>query len=76
MKDFKKLDLQNLDEIIKRCEEQMISPFRKKKEPEMEDEGEGEEEVSEEPQEKPDLEGMDLEQLMEMYEKLKDEEGE
>jgi hypothetical protein len=67
--DTKQLDIENLDAIIAKCEDGMISPFKKKKaaEPEPEaaeagDEGEGD---------KPDLSDMDLDDLVSMYQDMK-----
>lgn len=77
MFDKKKMDLDSLDELIAKCEDAMVGRFRKKApEPEME-EGEEEEAPEEEHEEaKPDLEDMELEDLIEMYQRLQDEKGE
>ena len=66
--DLKKMDLENLDELIGLCEDKMVSPFRKKK-PEMDELPEAPEEG--ESEEKPDLSEMDMDDLIEAYEKSK-----
>jgi hypothetical protein len=71
--DVNKIDTENLDELIKMCEDSMISPFKKKKAavevvPEQE-------ESAEQPKEpKEDLSEMDLQDLLEMYKELKEAE--
>jgi len=67
--DSKKMDLENLDELIAKCEESMIQPFRKKKKVEeapLESEEE-EEEV------KSDLSPEDMEELIRMYMEAKED---
>jgi hypothetical protein len=63
--DTKSLDIQNLDSIIAKCEDAMVSPFKKKKESEA-----PAEEVAGE-SEKPDLSDMDLQDLVSMYQDMK-----
>ena len=80
-----KVDLESLDELISRCEDSMINPFKKKKAaiaveiaPE---EGSPEEESKESPDEeasegdaegdKPDMSEMDMDDLLRMYEEMK-----
>lgn len=77
MFDKKKMDIDSLDELIGKCEDSMVGRFRKKApEPEME-EGEEEEASEDEHEEgKPDLADMDLEELIEMYQRMQDEKGE
>lgn len=69
--DNKEMDLENLDSIIKRCEEAMGKKFSK-----GEPEGSAAEESSESPdEEKSEDSGMDdsdLNDLLDMYKKLKD----
>lgn len=67
--DDKEMDLENLDSIIKRCEEAMGKSFKK-----PEPEGSPAEEASESPEEEkqedgPD--GADLDDLLELYSKIK-----
>ena len=75
--DLKKMDMDSLDELIRKCEDSMISPFRKKKEPVVEEEDrrffvdKAEEDSGEE---KPDLSDMDMEELLRMYQQMKDKE--
>lgn len=75
MFDKKKMDLENLDALISKCEDSMVSPFKKKKaevavEVAPEDSGdEGEDD-------KPDMSDMDLEDLVKMYQELKEAKGE
>lgn len=74
MFDKKKMDLSALDELIAKCEDSMVGRFRKKA-PEPEPEEVEEEESSEEA--KPDLDDMDLEDLVRMYQEMQDrKEGE
>lgn len=80
MKDLeKKMALESLDGLIAKCEEAMISPFKKKKKVDLEaapereeDEGEHETESMAGKASKPDLSDMDLEELLEMYQSMKD----
>jgi hypothetical protein len=71
--DSKKMDIENLDELIGKCEDSMVSPFKKKKDAE---EGSAEEEAAESPDEesaeKPDLSDMDLDDLLKLYSDIKD----
>lgn len=64
--DSKDIDLGVLDGIISRCEQKMVSPWKKKPEPAAEPEPE-----AAAPEGKPDLEDMDLQDLMRMYEDVK-----
>ena len=72
--DLKKMDLDSLDELISRCEDSMCQPFKKKKaEPIEQPESESDESSSEEqPSDKPDLSEMDMDDLLKMYEELKE----
>lgn len=76
--DKRQIDLDNLDELIGKCEDSMISPFRKKKaEVEVELGPESAEEAIGAPEEDApasDLEDMDLRDLISMYNELKDRE--
>lgn len=62
--DVQKMDLDSLDELIAACEDKMISPFRKKKETVA---IEVEPEIADKKDESPDLSDMDLEDLLEAY---------
>jgi hypothetical protein len=64
--DNKKMDLESLDELISLCEDKMVKPFRKKQDDEP-----GEPEAVEEPEEKPDMSEMDMDDLIEAYESAK-----
>lgn len=74
----KKMELESLDELIGKCEESMISPFKKKK-PEVEvavlseedDDAEHETENMPGPDAGSGLSPEDLEQLFEMYTNMK-----
>jgi hypothetical protein len=79
----KKMDLESLDELISKCEDAMVHPFKKKKavvavEVKPGDEGSDQEEKAESPEEevaeddaKPDLSDMDMEDLLKLYEEIK-----
>jgi hypothetical protein len=68
--DGKEMDMENLDSIIKRCEEAMGKKFSKPG-----DEGSPEEEGHESPEEEKgehdDMDESDLNDLLDMYKKLK-----
>jgi hypothetical protein len=66
--DGKDLDLENLDSIIKRCEEAMGKSFKKKGEPEAVVEIE---EPEDDEKEEGGMEGADLDDLLELYSKIK-----
>jgi hypothetical protein len=65
--DPKKMDMDILDQIISKCEDHMISPFKKKSAVVAEVEPEEGDEGSDEGDEKSDLSDMDLEDLLKMY---------
>lgn len=69
--DLQKMDLDNLDELIAKCEDSMVHPFKKKKEPPMKEEMPME--MEEEGEEKPDLSEVDMEELLRMYQDLKED---
>lgn len=72
------IDLDLLNELIKKCESKMASPFRKNKEP-MEGLGKSDEVSEDEPTEMmaekseqmPEEEAVDMDALMELYKKIK-----
>lgn len=68
--DMKKMDLENLNELIGLCEDKMVSPFKKKK-PEPDAVEVEEEETDGADGEKPDLSEMDMEDLLELYNDMK-----
>lgn len=65
--DIKKMDIDSLDELIAKCEDAMVHPF-KKKEVALEV---GPEEALEQEEEKPDLSEMDMDELLQLYEEMK-----
>lgn len=78
--DINKIDLDSLDELIGKCEDAMVRPFKKKKEIEVEiepaDEEEEEHDEASESEGKADLSDMDLDELVEMYKDLKEKKEE
>jgi hypothetical protein len=73
--DTKKMDIESLDELIAKCEDSMVEPFKKKKAMAVEVEPESEEMTSEDDadtSEKPDMNDMDLEDLVRMYSEMKE----
>ncbi|MGM7592087.1 hypothetical protein ACSSNN_23970 [Escherichia coli] len=76
----KKMDLDTLDELISKCEDAMVSPFKKKPAVAVEIEGSPAEEAKESPEEEKaeDKNGLgesDLDDLLEMYQSLKGKKG-
>lgn len=73
--DTKKMDLDVLDELIGKCEDSMVHPFKKDKAVaiEIEPEEGGGEEAAPEEHDKPDLSDMDLEDLIEAWQAIKGE---
>jgi ribosomal protein L12E/L44/L45/RPP1/RPP2 len=77
---FKKADDSILDELIGKCEEAMVNPFKKKKEmtvagntdAEPEDAKESEDQEDLESEEEDSLSAEDLEKLLQVYKELKD----
>ena len=70
-KDKKKMDLDSLDELISKCEDSMISPFKKKK-AEAVIEVDPPESDADEKEEHSDFKDMDMEDLIKMYQEMKD----
>jgi hypothetical protein len=68
--DVSKMDIESLDELIKKCEDAMVHPFKKKKEASVAIAIEPEPE-QEEQEDKPDLSEMDMDDLLRMYEEMK-----
>lgn len=73
--DDKQTDIANLDEIIKRCEASMVGKFKKKDAEPVAVEIDAKD-GDEEGDDKPDMDGMDLEELLRMYQEMKDGKGE
>ncbi len=72
MSDTKQMDLDCLDELIGKCEDSMVAPFRKKKaKPEAKPEVEAKDESDD--KKKPDLSEMEMDELLEMYRDMKKE---
>lgn len=72
----KKMDLESIDELIGLCEDRMVSPFKKKKPDAVALVVEDEEEEHDEGEDKPDLEDMDMDDLIRMYEEMKSKKSE
>ncbi len=75
-KDSKKMDLDILDELIAKCENSMVSPFKKKKpevkiEPEMDEETD---EGEEQPEQESDFTDDEIQELIEALKAKKDQE--
>ena len=91
-KEAQDADVSILDELIGKCEDSMVSPFKKAKAVAVEvkpEEGSDKEEATETPaeekaegadddesKEKPDLSDMDLQDLLKLYEEIKAKKGE
>lgn len=65
-------DLENLDSIIKRCEEAMGKSFKKPDPERSEEMEEGEAEMGEEGEEESEHSEADIDELLRMYSELKD----